>query len=133
MIMLRALLVASLSVASANHNKAALRPALKLRGGLAGVDASTAATVGAWLGTVNGVYCGIAEGPACEAYGVDNPSFNMLQIVNLPSSHPHPHLHPHPCPHPHPHPPSRSPSFATRRSRTLATPSLRRVSSPCAS
>lgn len=79
--MLRTILIASLSVASAFNKDSSLRPALKLRGGLAGIDASAAATVGTWLGTINGVYCGIAEGPACEAYGVDNPSFNMLQIV----------------------------------------------------
>ena len=54
-----------------------VRPALKLRGGLAGVDPKMAATVGSTLFGINGVVCGLAEGVATEGYGVKDASYNI--------------------------------------------------------
>ena len=50
------LLVATTALTT-GRDQSALRPALALRGGLAGVDASTAATLGMGLIGANGVYC----------------------------------------------------------------------------
>lgn len=58
-----------------------VRPALKLRGGLAGVDPKMAATVGSTLFGINGVVCGLAEGVATEGYGVKDASYNIQQMV----------------------------------------------------
>ena len=62
-------------------NAANLKPALQLRGGLAGLDSTTVATVGASLFCANGIYCGIAPGPASEAYGLKDASFEVTQVI----------------------------------------------------
>jgi hypothetical protein len=64
------------------HNNAnALRPALKLRGGVGPVEPAMAATVGCSLFALNGVYCGLAPAPAAAAYGVGQTSFNLEQMI----------------------------------------------------
>jgi hypothetical protein len=73
-------LASSLAFASADSAKA-VRPALKLRGGLAGVDPATAAMVGTVLTGVNGAYCGIAPEPAAQAYGMKSVPFEVVQII----------------------------------------------------
>jgi hypothetical protein len=82
MITARAILVLSLA-AGTSAITPAVRPraALKLRGGMGPIDASTAATVGAGLMAANGVYCGLAPTPAAQAYGLESPSFKVTQMI----------------------------------------------------
>jgi hypothetical protein len=74
-------LLAALSTTGALKLDKAVRPVLKLRGGLAGVDPALAATVGSTLFGINGVVCGLAEGVAAEGYGLTDPSYNIQQMV----------------------------------------------------
>lgn len=46
--------------------------------------------MGATLTCLNGLYCGIAPGPASEAYGLKDASFEIVQMIkvaSLPSQH----------------------------------------------
>jgi len=58
-----------------------IRPALKLRGGLNGVDGAQVAKYAGMLLVANGAYCNLAPEPACKAYGMEKPSFNVVQMV----------------------------------------------------
>jgi len=75
-----ALLVATTALTTGKHT-ASMQPVLKLRGGLAGIDAGTAASVGMGLIAANGVFTGLAPGPASEAYGVKDASYTLQQMV----------------------------------------------------
>jgi hypothetical protein len=73
------LLVATSALVAGKHSSVT-QPVLKLRGGV-GLDASTAANVGMGLIAANGLYTGLAPGPASEAYGVKDPSFTLQQMI----------------------------------------------------
>ena len=65
--------------------RSAVQPVLQLRGGLAGMDAGTAAKVAMGVYGANGVYFGLAPGPACErltrACGVSGASYTLEQMA----------------------------------------------------
>lgn len=73
--------LAFLALTSCAASDVKLRPMMKLRGGVGPIEPAMAATVGSSLFALNGVYCGLAPLPACEAYGVKDASFNVEQMV----------------------------------------------------
>ena len=58
-----------------------LKPVMKLRGGLAGVDPATAASAALSLSAVNSAYVALAPEPACQAYGMSAPTLMQTWIV----------------------------------------------------
>lgn len=73
-----ALLTSTLALVA---TKDSIKPALKLRGGLSGIDSSAVATGASYLLTANGVLCGLGSDKACEGYGLEKPSFTTGQLV----------------------------------------------------
>jgi hypothetical protein len=74
--------LALVGVSSLNVKKDSLRPALKLRGGLAGVDAKQVATAASWFLAANGAYFTLAPEPALKAYGAEDTSFIIQKIMH---------------------------------------------------
>lgn len=62
-------------------SKHSLQPALKLRGGLGGIDSAAVAKGASYLLVTNGVLCGLGPDKACEGYGLDTPSFTTAELV----------------------------------------------------
>jgi hypothetical protein len=75
------LLLASLALAAGLSVGKNDQPALRLRGGLAGVDGAQVAKYAGMLLLANGAYCNLAPEPACKAYGMEKPSYDIMQMV----------------------------------------------------
>jgi hypothetical protein len=75
------LFITALATVSSLQARDSLRPALKLRGGLAGVDADLAAKSVLALSALNGGYLTLAPKPASEAYGMKSATEMQVSMI----------------------------------------------------